>query len=152
VAFRAGHFSPISPPTRLAALCEVLQQDFLALDLPAARFDGVFANASLFHVSSLDLPRLRRELHRALLKPRGVLFVPLSIPERRAEGSDGLPRADLWTRRWHRLAQMRESTPKGLIVHGGPAAMDCGGIPLHRERHVAYTFRGRQGVRLSPRR
>jgi SAM-dependent methyltransferase len=54
--------------------CEVLQQDFLALDLPAARFDGVFANASLFHVPSRDLPRVLRELHRAL-KPRGVLFV-----------------------------------------------------------------------------
>jgi len=53
--------------------CEVLQQDFLALDLPAARFDGVFANASLFHVPSRDLPRVLRELHRAL-KPHGVLF------------------------------------------------------------------------------
>ena len=27
--------------------CEVLQQDFLATDLPAGRFDGIFANASL---------------------------------------------------------------------------------------------------------
>ena len=53
--------------------CEVLQQDFLALDLPAARFDGVFANASLFHVPSRELPRVLGELRRAL-KPRGVLF------------------------------------------------------------------------------
>jgi SAM-dependent methyltransferase len=53
--------------------CEVLEQDFLALDLPAARFDGVFANASLFHVPSADLPRVLRELYAAL-KPRGVLF------------------------------------------------------------------------------
>ncbi|HET7096963.1 MAG TPA: class I SAM-dependent methyltransferase, partial [Casimicrobiaceae bacterium] len=30
--------------------CEVWEQDFLRLDLPASRFDGVFANASLFHV------------------------------------------------------------------------------------------------------
>src|SRR5713101_7861811 len=29
---------------------EVWQQDFLRLDLPPARFDGIFANASLFHV------------------------------------------------------------------------------------------------------
>src|SRR5271154_3806293 len=29
--------------------CEVLEQDFVALDLPPGRFDGVFANASLFH-------------------------------------------------------------------------------------------------------
>jgi SAM-dependent methyltransferase len=53
--------------------CEVWLQDFLALDLPAARFDGVFANASLFHVPSAQLPRVLRELH-ATLKPRGVLF------------------------------------------------------------------------------
>lgn len=53
--------------------CEVWQQDFLALDLPAARFDGVFANASLFHVPRSVLPRVLSELHRTL-KPDGVLF------------------------------------------------------------------------------
>jgi SAM-dependent methyltransferase len=53
--------------------CEVLHQDFLKLDLPPDTFDGVFANASLFHVPSLELPRVLRELH-ASLKPRGVLF------------------------------------------------------------------------------
>jgi hypothetical protein len=30
--------------------CEVWQQDFLKLDLPNNHFDGVFANAALFHV------------------------------------------------------------------------------------------------------
>jgi SAM-dependent methyltransferase len=53
--------------------CEVLEQDFLKLDLPPARFDGVFANAALFHVPSLELPRVLRELHTTL-KPGGVLF------------------------------------------------------------------------------
>jgi SAM-dependent methyltransferase len=53
--------------------CEVLEQDFLSLNLPAARFDGVFANASLFHVPGRELPRVLREL-RAALKPQGVLF------------------------------------------------------------------------------
>jgi SAM-dependent methyltransferase len=53
--------------------CEVLHQDFLAQDLPAARFDGVFANASLFHVPSHELPRVLDEIREAL-KPRGVLF------------------------------------------------------------------------------
>lgn len=53
--------------------CEVWQQDFLALDLPAGHFDGIFANASLFHVPRKDLARVLRELHAAL-KPRGVLF------------------------------------------------------------------------------
>jgi SAM-dependent methyltransferase len=53
--------------------CEVWQQDFLRLDLPARRFDGVFANAALFHVPARELPRVLRELC-ATLKPRGVLF------------------------------------------------------------------------------
>jgi len=53
--------------------CEVWQQNLLALDLPAHRFDGVFANAVLFHVPTHELPRVLRELH-ASLKPRGVLF------------------------------------------------------------------------------
>jgi SAM-dependent methyltransferase len=58
---------------RAATGCEVWQQDFLALDLPAARFDGIFANASLFHVPRQELPRVLRELHGAL-KDEGVLF------------------------------------------------------------------------------
>lgn len=53
--------------------CEVWHQDFLRLDLPPLRFDGVFANAALFHVPSAELPRVLRELHAAL-KPGGVLF------------------------------------------------------------------------------
>jgi SAM-dependent methyltransferase len=53
--------------------CEVWQQDFLKLDLPANRFDGIFANAALFHVPGQELPRVLRDLH-ATLKPRGVLF------------------------------------------------------------------------------
>ena len=53
--------------------CDVWQQDFLALELPGNRFDGIFANASLFHVPSQELPRVLRQLHVAL-KPAGVLF------------------------------------------------------------------------------
>ena len=53
--------------------CEVWQQDFLKLDLPHDYFDGVFANAALFHVPSQELPRVLLELH-ASLKPGGVLF------------------------------------------------------------------------------
>jgi SAM-dependent methyltransferase len=52
---------------------EVWEQDFLKLDLPDNRFDGVFANAALFHVPSQELPRVLLELY-ATLKPRGVLF------------------------------------------------------------------------------
>jgi SAM-dependent methyltransferase len=53
--------------------CEVWQQDFLKLSLPPERFDGVFANAALFHVPSAELPRVLGELH-GTLKRSGVLF------------------------------------------------------------------------------
>jgi SAM-dependent methyltransferase len=53
--------------------CEVWQQDFLRLALPPSRFDGVFANAALFHVPGRELPRVLRELH-ATLRAGGVLF------------------------------------------------------------------------------
>ena len=52
---------------------EVWEQNFLKLDLPNSRFDGIFANASLFHVPSQELPRVLTELG-ATLKPDGVLF------------------------------------------------------------------------------
>jgi len=52
---------------------EVLHQDFHALSLPEEAFDGVFANASLFHVPARELPRVLGELHRCLRR-RGVLF------------------------------------------------------------------------------
>ena len=58
---------------RADTACEVWQQDFLKLDLPDARFDGVFANAALFHVPCQELPRVLLQL-RAALKPGGVLF------------------------------------------------------------------------------
>jgi SAM-dependent methyltransferase len=75
-----GHFAVgLEGAERLVAMArahaggEVWQQDFLKLDLPEKYFDGVFANAALFHVPSQELPRVLLELH-ATLKPRGVLF------------------------------------------------------------------------------
>ena len=53
--------------------CEVWHQDFLRLELPDSHFDGVFANAALFHVPTEALPRVLRELHTTL-KPGGALF------------------------------------------------------------------------------
>jgi SAM-dependent methyltransferase len=80
-AFRALGHEPIGLDgaprfTAMAAAysgCPAWTQSFLALDLPPARFDGVFANASLFHVPTQELPRVLGELH-ATLKPGGVLF------------------------------------------------------------------------------
>lgn len=80
-AFRALGHEPVglegSPA--LAALarahggCEVWEQDFLALRLPAGHFDGIFANASMFHVPRRQLLRVLGELHAAL-RPDGVFF------------------------------------------------------------------------------
>lgn len=58
---------------RTASGCEVWHQDFLKLALPSERFDGIFANAVLFHVPGQELPQVLRAL-RAALKPGGVLF------------------------------------------------------------------------------
>ena len=81
VALKARGHSPVGldgastfvEMARAASGCEVWLQDFTALDLPPSRFDGIFANASLFHVPKRELPRVLREL-RETLKPRGVLF------------------------------------------------------------------------------
>jgi SAM-dependent methyltransferase len=64
---------PLAEMARAQSGCEVWQQDFLALDLPESYFDGIFANATLFHVPSRELPRVLAEL-RLSLKPDGVLF------------------------------------------------------------------------------
>ncbi len=58
---------------RASSGCEVWQQNFLELRLPDAYFDGVFANASLFHVPSQELPRVLQQL-QGTLTPDGVLF------------------------------------------------------------------------------
>ena len=92
IAFTAlgHHATGLEGSRELAAMarqhsgCEVLEQNFFDLDLPAARFDGVFANAALFHVPSAELPRVLHQL-LATLKPRGVLFA--SNP--RGNGQEG---------------------------------------------------------------
>jgi SAM-dependent methyltransferase len=82
--------------------CEVLEQDFLALSLPPGRYDGVFANASLFHVPGSDLPRVLGELHAAI-KPRGVLFSSNPRGDNR-EGWQGQRYGSYWDLpRWRAL-------------------------------------------------
>ena len=89
--------------------CTVWQQDFLALDLPAQHFHGIFANASLFHVPSQELPRVLQQLH-ATLKPGGVLFS--SNP--RGNNEEG------WSRRrygvYHDLESWRRRLSDALFV------------------------------------
>ena len=64
----------------------ILHQKFLHLELEDNSFDGVFANASLFHVPSLELSRVLKEIHSALRKG-GILFS--SNPRGSTEGWQG---------------------------------------------------------------
>ena len=64
--------------------CVVWHQDFLSLRLPEGGFDGVFANASLFHVPGQCLPTVLDQLF-GTLRPGGVLFS--SVP--RGPGVEG---------------------------------------------------------------
>ena len=64
--------------------CDVLHQNMFALDLPSEHFDGVFANASLFHVPTQELPSVLDHLWDTLV-PEGVLFA--SNP--RGDNSEG---------------------------------------------------------------
>jgi SAM-dependent methyltransferase len=73
VAIGVEGASKLAAMARAHGGCEVWEQDFIRLELPAERFDGVFANASLFHVPHQELPRVLGEL-RACLKPGGALF------------------------------------------------------------------------------
>jgi len=66
--------------------CPALHQQFLNLELGENNFDGVFANASLFHIPGQELAKVLGELHRAL-RPGGILFS--SNPRGNGEGWQG---------------------------------------------------------------
>ncbi|MGH7894236.1 MAG: class I SAM-dependent methyltransferase [Candidatus Binatia bacterium] len=113
--------------------CEVWHQDFLSLDLPPARFDGVFANAALFHVPAQELPRVLGELCETL-KPRGVLFA--SNPRgRNDEGWQG-ERYGVW----HDL-----ETWRGFVAAAGFVELDHyyrpPGLPRDRQPWLATVWR-----------
>ncbi len=76
--------APLAAMARTHSGCEVFEQNFLELELPEGRFDGVFANAVLFHVPGQELPRVLAQLLRTL-KANGVLFC--SNP--RGDGQEG---------------------------------------------------------------
>jgi SAM-dependent methyltransferase len=141
VAFRGLGHEPIglegSPA--LAAMarkhsgCEVWEQDFLALALPRERFDGIFANASLFHVPRENLPRVLGEL-RATLKPGGVLFA--SNP--RGDNEEGWNRGRYGV--YHDLASWRaflDAAGFSELEHYYRPA----GLPLERQPWLATVWR-----------
>jgi SAM-dependent methyltransferase len=112
---------------------EVWQQDFLALDLPADRFDGIFANATLFHVPTNMLPRVLRELW-ATLKPRGVLFS--SNP--RGDGEEG------WNRGRYGVYHSLDGWRRHMIAAGFSEISHYyrpAGVPRHQQPWLASVWR-----------
>lgn len=113
--------------------CEVCEQNFLELTLPAARFDGVFANAVLFHVPSAVLPSVLTQLFETL-KPGGVLFC--SNP--RGEGQEGWQGERYGA--YHNLATWRgfmtEAGFDELAHYYRPA-----GLPLAQQPWLASVWR-----------
>lgn len=113
--------------------CEVWQQSFLELDLPAERFDGIFANAALFHVPKQELPRVLRQLHDTL-KPGGVLFSSNPRGENR-EGWNG-PRYGSY----HDLNAWR-----ALLTGAGFSELEYyyrpAGLPLEQQPWLASVWR-----------
>ena len=108
--------------------CAVLHQSFLNLKLSPDSFDGIFANASLFHVPSSELPRVLKELHNAL-RNDGVLF--MSNPRGNSEGWSG-ERYGCW---------MELDTLKPLIEKAGFTVIDHYyrpvGLPQHQQPWLA---------------
>lgn len=102
--------------------CQILHQKFLSLELPEHAFDGIFANASLFHVPGRELPRVLYNLHSAL-KPGGILF--LSNPRGDGEGWSG-------QRYGH---YMQFNTGKLFLEQAGFAVLDHYYRPSGKPRH-----------------
>jgi SAM-dependent methyltransferase len=118
---------------RAATGCEVWHQDFLQLDLPDAYFDGVFANASLFHVPGQELSRVLREL-RATLKPGGVLFS--SNP--RGDNQEGWHGERYGT--YHDLASWRQQLTAAGFEEIGHFYRP-GGLPREQQPWLASVWR-----------
>jgi SAM-dependent methyltransferase len=128
---------------RLHSGCEVWEQDFLDLRLPEAYFDGVFANAALFHVPGQELPRVLAQLHRAL-RSRGVLFS--SNP--RGDNSEGWS-ADGRYGAYHDLERWR-----GFLLAAGFEEIAHyyrpEGLPRERQPWLASVWRRSEAVGPRP--
>jgi SAM-dependent methyltransferase len=102
--------------------CQILQQTFLNLDLLGLSFDGIFANASIFHVPSQELPRVLFELYTTL-RPEGILF--LSNPRGNSEGWSG--------QRYGHYTQLDASTH--FLEEAGFEVIDYYYRPLGKPEH-----------------
>lgn len=122
--------------------CDVWEQDFFALQLPAGHFDGIFANASLFHVPCQQLPGVLKALN-ATLKPGGVLFA--SNP--RGENQEGWSRGRYGA--YHDLESWRAFVEAAdfaeLEVYYRPE-----GLPIEEQPWLASVWRKTGEVDLYP--
>lgn len=66
--------------------CPTINESFVNMDLSGHKFDGIFANASLFHVPADELLTVLKKLWECLL-PEGILFT--SNPRGNQEGWNG---------------------------------------------------------------
>lgn len=66
--------------------CKVYHQNFIELDLPHQFFDGIFANASLFHIPKSSLENTLRVFYNTLTA-NGILFT--SNPRGTSESIEG---------------------------------------------------------------
>jgi SAM-dependent methyltransferase len=101
---------------------------FLRLDLPLALFDGIFANASLFHVPVAGC-RAPGQLH-ATLKPGGVLFC-LNPHGHDEEGwnldAGAYLRWETWRARIGRVRELQHYyRPPGLPRESSRGSRACG--------------------------
>lgn len=114
--------------------CTVLHQQFLRLDLLPDSFDGIFANASLFHVPGSELPRVLKQLHAAL-RNNGVLFT--SNPRGNSEGWSG-ERYGCW---------MEFETSKTFLEQAGFTILDQyyrpAGLPRNQQPWLAIVSQKR---------
>jgi SAM-dependent methyltransferase len=118
--------------------CEVWEQDLLQMELPPGRFDGIFANAVLFHVPTQELARVLGQL-RAALKPGGVFFA--SNPH--GNNEEG------W-RRGRYGAFLDHPTWSGYASAAGFTEIDHyyrpAGVPRAEQPWLATVYRAVQGV------
>ena len=118
--------------------CEVWQQSFLDLDLPAATFDGIFANASLIHVPRDRMVKVLKDFHKSLV-PGGAIV--MSMCRGNWEGYDVRPTGQRYTVAWEyeTLSPCLEQAKFDIIKHyyrppGLPCAEQSWVVMVARKR------------------
>jgi SAM-dependent methyltransferase len=120
--------------------CEVWEQDFLALKLPAEHFDGIFANASLFHVPREHLPRVLTELNTTL-KPGGILFASNPRGDNQAGWNRGRYGVYHDLESWRAFAQA--ACFSEIEYYYRPS-----GLPIEQQPWLASVWRSRRTVSI----